>query len=762
MNGQTTRYEIRDPRGDVTATHVRRDHEDGGKEIWWEQPDGKRGLNGVRTERLPLYGAEDVALWEMGEPILLVEGEKARGALKQAGFHVLATVTGASGTPSQESLSVLDGRAVILWPDADSPGIQHISRIAAALDGRSRATLVFEWAAAPKSGDAFDYLALGANRSDELRREIHGAVPAAEWLANLGGGPGVRGAHLARPEGEHEPAKRKARRMPSLATRIAALADDADLVHTAAGDGFASINVDGNIETLRLDCTRFAQLLRQRLFDEEGIAAPANAMSEAVELLKAHAWCRGPQVQVFTRIGEQGGNVYVDLANPSWEVIEVTPSGWQVLSRAPVRFQRLPGMAPLPVPERGGTVEGLRRFVNIADDDDWILLASWIGMNFRLAGPHPVLGLFGEQGSAKSTTARVIRALVDPNEAPLRSEPQSTQDLMISATNSWMQVFDNLSKLPPWLSDAFCRLATGGAFAGRKLYTNGDESVLKAQRPVLLTGIDDLATRGDLIDRALLITLSRIPEDRRRPEADFWSEFEAARPRLLGAFLDALSVGLRVHLSVRLTRSPRMADFASWSAAISVGFGWGPEAFAKAYSGNRETAHELALEGSPLATMLREWVPEAGLWQGTASELIATLTARFPEHARTRGELPTNPRTFANVLRRLMPNLRAVNVSVDFDPRKSRRRTITVRSTLESMTASAADAVEFQFPSAGPTSGGAQLASLAEIERHPDGFSVTPMSPISAPPFDGMTQMTQMTQEPRGWEPDPTEGADEC
>src|SRR5256886_5689169 len=122
-------------------------------------------------------------------------------------------------------------------------------------------------------------------------------------------------------------------------------------------------------------------------------------------------------------------------------------------------------MLALPVPLPGGALDDLRPFLNVADDGDYRLLVTWLLAALRPRGPYPVLVLHGEQGSAKSTTARVLRMLIDPNGAPLRAEPHDDRDLMIAATNGWIVALDNLSHLPPWLSDALCRLATGGAFA---------------------------------------------------------------------------------------------------------------------------------------------------------------------------------------------------------------------------------------------------------------------------------------------------------
>src|SRR5438034_11429068 len=133
-------------------------------------------------------------------------------------------------------------------------------------------------------------------------------------------------------------------------------------------------------------------------------------------------------------------------------------------------------------------------------------------MAFRPRGPYPVLGFHGEQGSGKSTRARIVRSLIDPHSVPLRCEPKEARDLMIAATNAWCIALDNLSYLPAWLSDALCRLATGGGFGTRELYSDADEVLFEAQRPVILNGIEELATRGDLLDRAIILYTPQIAE----------------------------------------------------------------------------------------------------------------------------------------------------------------------------------------------------------------------------------------------------------
>ena len=53
-----------------------------------------------------------------------------------------------------------------------------------------------------------------------------------------------------------------------------------------------------------------------------------------------------------------------------------------------------------------------------------------------------------------------------------------------------------------------------------------------AARPVILNGIEDIVERPDLADRAVFLTLEPIPEERRRPEGELWTAFEAEPPRI--------------------------------------------------------------------------------------------------------------------------------------------------------------------------------------------------------------------------------------
>ena len=242
---------------------------------------------------------------------------------------------------------------------------------------------------------------------------------------------------------------------------------------------------------------------------------------------------KGPERATFVRLAHHEDKLFLDLCDDAWRAVEIDRHRWRVIDSkdCPVRFRRAKGMQALPEPERGGSVNALRDFVNVANDDEFKLILGWLVAALRDTGPYPILTLNGEPGAAKSTTQKVLRELLDPNLAPLRSEPKDVRDLLIAATNGNLVAFDNLSRIPVWLSDALCRLATGGGFTTRELYTDGDETIFNVQRPALINGIEELLSRGDLLDRAIIINPPQIDDAKRKPEREFYKAFYAERPQ---------------------------------------------------------------------------------------------------------------------------------------------------------------------------------------------------------------------------------------
>jgi hypothetical protein len=400
-----------------------------------------------------------------------------------------------------------------------------------------------------------------------------------------------------------------------------------DLFHTATGTAFADILVDGHRETWPIRSRRFRGWLRRRYYQATGGTASAAEIRSTLDLFEARAQFDGPERAVHIRIAEHAGHIYLDLADERWRAVDIGPDGWRVIGCPPVRFRRPAGMLPLPVPQQGGSIEVLNSFLNLASRDEFVLIVAWLLAALRSGAPYPLLAISGEQGSAKTVLSKLLKALIDPNAAPVRSLSREERELMIAANNGYLLAFDNLSGLPVWLSDALCRLASGGSFAVRQLCSDDEEVLFEAARPILLNGIEDVISRPDLGDRAIFLTLAPIGEAQRRPHSELWREFEIARPRILGALLDAVVQGLCALDGVHLTGLPRMADFALWATACETAL-WPTGTFARTYAANRRAAIESIIEADPIATYVRALMAGRTTWTGSASDLLR-LSARL-------------------------------------------------------------------------------------------------------------------------------------
>jgi len=490
-------------------------------------------------------------------------------------------------------------------------------------------------------------------------------------------------------------------RRPTQADILIELAQSAELFHAPDGTGFADLDINGHRETWPIRAKGFRRWLARRFFEATGGAPSSEALQSALNVIEAKAHFDAPERTVHVRIGGLDGRLYLDLGDETWRAVEIDATGWRVIDNPPVRFRRAAGMQALPAPIAGGSVEALRSFLNVRSDADFVLVIAWALACLRNRGPYPVIVLSGEQGSAKSTFSAILRALLDPNTAPLRALPREDRDLFIAASNGHVLAFDNVSGLPAWISDTLCRLATGGGFAVRQLYSDQDEVLFDAARPVILNGIEDIVTRPDLADRALFLTLEPIPEERRRPEQELWAAFEAERPRILGALLDAAAKGLAMLPQTRLDKLPRMADFALWATACETAL-WPAGTFWSAYCGNREEAVEGVIDADPIAAAVRTLMAARTEWTGTASELLGALAEVAGERLAKSKTWPDSPRALAGRLRRAATFLRKVGIEIGFE-REGRARTRIIRITTGSSSAPETTRAQPSAPSAAST-----------------------------------------------------------
>ncbi|WP_419781239.1 hypothetical protein [Maridesulfovibrio sp.] len=371
-----------------------------------------------------------------------------------------------------------------------------------------------------------------------------------------------------------------------------------------------------------------------------------------------------PMRKLHQRIAHHESAVYVDLGNDRWDAIEITKDGWRIVSNPPVRFKRSAGQMPLPYPEEGEGFTLLRDLFKFSDPRTSTLVEGWLLGTFS-AGPYPILILKGEQGTAKSTTSACLRGLVDNSAAINRSVPGSVKDLVIGVGNSFVYSIDNASYLKPDMSDLLCQIATGGTFTTRELYSDDREVTFKFLNPVILNGIGDFAERHDLIDRAIVVELPVIPNEKRISVSEFQQKFNLIAPVVLGSLCTAVSSCLRNIDQVQLDGLPRMADFIKWCVAGEDAMPWKTGEFEKVYMENISNAVERVLEADVIGNAIAQFMQNREDWHGTTAALYNALSDRMEYSTRCSRNWPANSITLGKRLDRSQAFLRKSGINIE-------------------------------------------------------------------------------------------------
>lgn len=657
-------YHDRDGTPLIKVTRV--DDGKGKKGFYQSHWNGQAWVKGVPPEvrkKLRLYRIDDPinqAAIADRTPLILVEGEGIVDLLLQMGI-ASTTAIGGAGKWKQYGYSNycqdLAGAVVVICPDQDKPGVKHCLEIEQDFPEA-------QWLYAFPTSPLWDKL------------PAKNGLDIADWIAAEKVGTdqilGAIGPKRSQVRPQPSDATEEQPKNKTIAQLLLELAKAYHYFHTPDQRAYVDVEVKGARKTFPVRHKTFKRWLSRELYRLHVKTAGSETLNQVLGVLEGRACFDGEEQEVYLRLAEESGTVYIDLGTDDWTAIAVSAEGWEVISDPPVRFRRPGTLLSLPTPKPGGTLEELRSLLNV-DEDGWVLVVCWLLFCFYPRHPHPILVIYGEPGVGKTLAARLLKELIDPGQAPLIPRVADLRDLAIAANNRWLLAYDNLSYLTVDQSDALCRISTGGGFSTRTLYENEEETVFEFIRPQILTGIDSLASRGDLLERSLLVELHPIAESKRLTDEELMAKLEQARGHILGALLTALSETLKVLPTVEVERLPRMADFAKFAIAAESALGLPADSFLRVYEGNRQEAHVTALESSPVAMALKRFMASQQRWQGTVSELLEELDHLVDDKTRLGKDWTGNSRSLGRALKRLAPDLRANGLVVTANRTNSRR-----------------------------------------------------------------------------------------
>ena len=409
---------------------------------------------------------------------------------------------------------------------------------------------------------------------------------------------------------------------------------DTVLFHTPDDTCFAAIKLGTGgyaIYPLNEKSKQLKKILRQRYYKTTGKAPQADALKAAIGVLEGIAAFDGDEIELHNRVAWHNGSIVYDLTNSNFEAIEIRSDGGGIMPHGHILFRRFGHQTAQVNPVHGGDVWRLFEFVNVPESDRLLVMVYLISC--LVPGiAHVIPIIIGEQGAAKTTSSRLFKLLIDPSALDVISLPRNEDRMHQLLSHHWFVIFDNISHIQRWQSDAICRASTGQATNVRTLYTDDDDTIFKYKMCMGLNGINNAATNSDLLDRAFFLNLDPIPTDQRIEEKPLLERFNAAKPEILGGMFDALSKALKIYPTIELKEKPRMADFAVWGCAIAEALGYPRKEFLDAYYTNIGQINHEALAESVIGNIMLSFMEQRAEWESTPTELHNELEMLASAH----------------------------------------------------------------------------------------------------------------------------------
>ncbi len=449
-----------------------------------------------------------------------------------------------------------------------------------------------------------------------------------------------------------------------------------ELFHSDLQEPYARVEIDGHFEIQKLDSQAFKRYLSKLYWDEEELAIGTNVIKNVLNVLEAKAIHEGKEFTLWNRVAWHEGAIWYDLSDKNHRAVRITADGWEVVEHPPILFQRYSHHKPQVLPIKGGDPRAFLDYFRSSDQGSKLLLLVTTISHLIPDIPHVVLMVHGSHGSAKTTSLRFVKRIVDPSQVETIGPMGDDKEFAQVLSHNYFVVLDNLSKLSESLSDTLCRAVTGHAGFKRILFTTDDDYIYRFKRCIGLNGITAVAKKPDLLQRSIHIALERIPDDERREESDLWPAFEAALPSILGGMFDALSRAMASKPDIRLKNNFRMADFTTWGCAITEALGINRQKFFDAYADNIGTQNEEIVVEEPVALAVIAFAKQRQEWKGTAAELLALLNHQTEQDNIERlFSWPKKPNKLSQKLTELAPTLATAGAYV----KKIGRRTYRIK-----------------------------------------------------------------------------------
>jgi energy-coupling factor transporter ATP-binding protein EcfA2 len=389
---------------------------------------------------------------------------------------------------------------------------------------------------------------------------------------------------------------------------------------------YVQIPIDDHTELYPLMSRDFMSWVTLQYYELYGTTPSIVNVRNAINLLSAFNQFGSPRTDTYNRVARCDESIIYDLTNDKWQAVNINKSGWNLIPCPPF-FRRYTHCREqiTPISSESTDIDRIFNYINIKNNQRSLFVALLVSY-FIPDIPHPVMVIYGERGSGKSTASKIVKEIVDPSILQACTIPQDKNDMYQLLHHHWYVGFDNITALNTDISDIICRAVTGEGIFKRKLFSDSDDITYSYRRCIGLNGTSLMVTREDLLDRSLLFELERIEGKARLEERSIWPDFERNKAYILGSVFTILSRALSLVDKIQLDELPRMADFAKWGFAITEAIkeGTGKE-FIDLYNLNINMQNEALLSSNPLLSAIYIVMSKQKSWHGSPTELYRLI-----------------------------------------------------------------------------------------------------------------------------------------
>ncbi|HAS6026990.1 TPA: hypothetical protein I7142_23735 [Vibrio vulnificus] len=418
---------------------------------------------------------------------------------------------------------------------------------------------------------------------------------------------------------------------------------------------------------------RFAQILREEMMITEGLALDKSQIDEIAEKLNGIAGIAKHVSFTHLRVAatECGNGRILDVGDEAGTQYQLKDGKVSVISEGSDQLFISSGDAEaLPPLAEQGDWKKLLPYLNMEKKHQFLFIAWLLHTMTLVRDPdtaYPILVIYGGQGTGKSTFCkRIIRALLDPRAAKIKSFPNKKENLAIALQNEFTSIYDNMRSLTKSWSDYLCIVATYGVEEKRKLYSDGDSVKFDLHGSLVLNGIHDFIEEPDLASRSIYISMKQLSAEQRVNGKVMLQSLEEDLSEIYTGLLELLAKILDVLPTVSIKKAGRLNEFSRFLAAFEV-VTKVPEGYLQdLYLKNQQESALESLYLNKLAKPLIQLAQKAGV-QGrkyTPTELYEELVRVTPFHEQ-KGEFPENPIQFGLRVDGLMSSLGMAGIRVE-------------------------------------------------------------------------------------------------